>query len=46
MTKSEFHALCLEHHISTGLALENEQIAAALATRNDAEVRRILREEF
>lgn len=46
MTKHEFHALCLEYTIPTGLALENDDVRQALRDRDDAEVRRLLEEEF
>lgn len=46
MTKIDFLALCGEALISPDIALENEGLREALANRDDAEVRRILTEEF
>lgn len=46
MTKNEFAALCAEHTIDPAVALENENIVEALRNKDDAEVKRILKEEF
>lgn len=46
MTKLAFIALCDKHLIDPAIALENDNLAAALKNRDDAEVERIFREEF
>ncbi len=46
MTKSNFIALCNEYYLDPSLALENDDLVEALQNRNDAEVQRILLEEF
>lgn len=46
MTQFDFAILCGKYLIPIGIALENPDLRAALADRNDAEVERILREEF
>ena len=46
MTQSNFIALCNEYYIDPSLALENEDLVEALQNRDDAEVQRILLEEF
>ena len=46
MTIGRFVALCNEHTVAPAVALENDELRAALAEKDDAEVERILREEF
>jgi hypothetical protein len=46
MTQNQFAALCTEHCIAPEIALENDSIVEALKARDDAEVVRILSEEF
>lgn len=46
MTQNQFTALCTEHCIAPEIALENDDIVAALKARDDVEVTRILTEEF
>jgi len=46
MTQSNFIALCSEYYIDPSLALENDGLVEALQNRDDAEVQRILLEEF
>ena len=46
MTQSKFHALCLSLGIAPTIALENDNVRAALVARDDALVERLLREEF
>ena len=46
MTQNQFAALCGKYAIDPGIALENEHLVKALRDKNDAEVERILREEF
>lgn len=46
MTQNEFLSLCMRYTVPPELALENEALIEALAARDDAEVERILREEF
>ena len=46
MTQSNFIALCNEYYIDPPLALENDNLVDALQNRDDAEVQRILLEEF
>lgn len=46
MTQSNFIALCNEYYIEPSIALENDAIVEALQNRDDAEVERILLEEF
>ncbi len=46
MTGSQFQTLCGKYLIDVGIALENENIIHALREKNDAEVERILKEEF
>lgn len=46
MTRDEFTVLCAEAAVAPEVALENENIRQALADRDDAEVRRLLKEEF
>jgi hypothetical protein len=46
MTRTEFLILCLKYNIDPALALENENIVKALRAKNNAEVERILENEF
>jgi hypothetical protein len=46
MNRHDFYALCGELLIDPGIALENDDLRAALRDRDDAEVERILTEEF
>ena len=46
MTQSNFMALCNKYYIDMSLALENDDLVDALQNRDDAEVQRILLEEF
>jgi len=46
MTADQFAALCGKYAIDPGIALEDEKLQVALKANNDAEVERILREEF
>lgn len=46
MTQNAFLRLCNKYLIPPELALENDAIAAALGRRDDAEVERLLAEEF
>ena len=46
MTMNDFVAICEEHLIDPELALENDAVRAALATRDDNQVTRVLSEEF
>lgn len=46
MSKNKFIALCSDATIDPAIALENGDLAQALKDRNDAEVKRILEEEF
>lgn len=46
MTKPQFIELCEQFAIAPSVALESEELREALAQRNDAEVARILAEEF
>ena len=46
MTRYEFYALCEEATVPVELALENDDVRAALSARNSEEVVRLLREEF
>lgn len=46
MTQNQFAALCTEHCIAPEIALENDDIVAALKARDDAAIVRILSEEF
>lgn len=46
MTSDRFAELCEKYSVHPAVALENVQIQQALANRDDAEVERILREEF
>ena len=46
MNKYQFWALCAEQLVSPEVALENDAVLAAIATRDDAEIKRVLAEEF
>lgn len=46
MTQNHFAVLCEKYLIDPGIALENPDLVQALRDRDDAEVERILREEF
>jgi hypothetical protein len=46
MTANEFNAECVSRTIDPSIALENDDIQAALCQRNDGEVIRLLNEEF
>lgn len=46
MSQNEFAALCEQYTIAPAIALENPDLCAALAMQDDAEVERILCEEF
>jgi hypothetical protein len=46
MTKQQFDALCERYTVAPDIALDSEKLCAALKRRDDAEVERILSEEF
>ena len=46
MTQTDFLTLCLEHNLNPDIALENDELVQALRERNDAEVNRIIEQEF
>lgn len=46
MSRNQFAALCAQYAIDPAVALENDELRAALLARNNAEVERILKEEF
>lgn len=46
MTRTQFRQECDQRLIDWHLAAENEDIRAALAARDDEEVKRLLDEEF
>ena len=46
MTRTMFLALCAKYTIDPDLALESPKVRAALAARDDAELERLLAEEF
>lgn len=46
MTQSHFYALCAEYYIEPSIALENDDVILALKNQDDAEVERILTDEF
>ena len=46
MTQSKFYTLCNEHCICPSVALENDDVILALKNQDDAEVERILTDEF
>lgn len=46
MNQNDFAALCGEHLIDPGIALEDAEVVAALEAKDDAEVERLLKENF
>ena len=46
MTQTRFNTLCQEYYISPMIALENDNVVEALRNKDDAEVERILSDEF
>ena len=46
MTQTQFQILCGEYLIEPNMALENENICAALRERDDEQVKQILENEF
>ena len=46
MTQTRFNTLCQEYFIEPTIALENENLVDALRKKDDAEVERILSDEF
>ncbi len=46
MTISEFEIMCEHYLISPDLALENENLVAAIKAKDSYEIRRIFEEEF
>jgi hypothetical protein len=46
MTQNQFAALCARYEIAPEIALENDALVESLRRRDDAEVERILAEEF
>lgn len=46
MTQTHFLTLCLEHNLTPDIALENDDLVQALRERDDAEVQRIIEQEF
>lgn len=46
MTQNEFVSECASRFIDPALALENDDVCAALAANDNAEVKRLLDEEF
>lgn len=46
MTQTKFYTLCAQYYLEPSLALENDDLVEALQNRDDAEVKRILLEEF
>jgi len=46
MTQTQFYALCADNLIHPSIALENDTLVEALQNRDDAEVQRILLEDF
>jgi hypothetical protein len=46
MTRDQFAALCARFGIHPAVALENEEIVQALRERNDAQIERILANDF
>lgn len=46
MTQTKFYALCAEYYLDPSIALENDALILALQEKDDAEVERILLEEF
>lgn len=46
MSANKFAMLCEKYLVDPAVALENQNIVAALKAKNDQEVERLLREEF
>jgi len=46
MTSNQFAALCARFGVYPAIALENAEIVQALRERNDAEIERILANDF
>ena len=46
MTQSHFYALCVEYYIEPLIALENDDLILALKNQDNAEIERILTNEF
>ena len=46
MTANEFNALCCKHLVHPAIALENEEIVAALRAKDTARVEALLAEQF
>jgi len=46
MTQNEFIILCNTYCIDPAIALENDDIKAALRSKDNAEVKRILKEDY
>ncbi len=46
MTQNQFLALCSEHLIDPGVALENDALVQALETRDDEAVIHIIQNQF
>jgi len=46
MTQNQFLALCTERYIDPSLALENDEIVAALQSRDDDKVQQLLDSQF
>ena len=46
MTQTNFYELCNQHCILPAIALENDALIEALKNKDDAEVNRILTEDF
>jgi len=46
MTQTDFLTLCLKHNLTPDIALENDDLLQALRERDDAEVQRIIEQEF
>jgi hypothetical protein len=46
MTQTDFLTLCLQYNLTPDLALENDELVQALRERDDAEVQRIIEQEF
>jgi len=46
MTRYQFMALCGEHLIDVGIALENEDVREALSKKDDDLVEQLLVEQF
>ena len=46
MTQTRFNTLCQEYFVEPMIALENDKLVDALRNKDDAEVERILSDEF